>query len=97
MRTDDLQGQRVGWLKERPGRDGRKQYTAVYRDLRGRERSAGTFPSRRAANRAWQKAESDLMVGRVGDPKRGRQTLRHYVSFSLESAAQQAIATIDAE
>ncbi len=35
--------------------------------------------SRRAANRAWQRAESDLTTGRLGDLKRGRQTLRHYV------------------
>lgn len=69
----------MGWLKERPGQDGRTQYTAVYRDLRDRERSAGTFSSRREANRAWQRAEADLTAGRVGDPKRGRQTLRHYV------------------
>ena len=69
----------MGWLVERPGRDGRVQFTAVYRDLRGRQRSAGTFTSRRAANRAWQKAETGLLMGHVGDPKRGRQTLRHYV------------------
>jgi integrase len=70
---------RVGWLKVRSRQDGRSQYTAMYRDLRGRERSAGTFTSRRAANRAWQRAETDLTLGRVADLKRGRQTLRHYV------------------
>ena len=69
----------MGWLVERPGRDGRVQFTAVYRDLRGRQRSAGTFTSRRAANRAWQKAETGVLMGHVGDPKHGRQTLRHYV------------------
>jgi hypothetical protein len=69
----------VGWLKERPGRDGRTRYTALYRDLRGRERSAGTFTTERQATRAWQRAESQLEAGRVGDPRRGRQTLRSYV------------------
>jgi hypothetical protein len=32
----------------------------------------------RAANQAWQKAEVELRQGRVGDPARGRQTLRRY-------------------
>jgi integrase len=51
----------------------------VYRDLRGRERSAGTFTNRRRAERAWQRAEADLSAGRINDPKRGRQTMRDYV------------------
>ena len=50
---------RMGWVKGVPGQDGRSQYTAMYRDLRGQERSAGTLTSRRAANRAWQRAEPD--------------------------------------
>ena len=51
----------------------------MYRDLRGRERSAGTFKSQREANRAWQRAESELLAGRIGDPRRGRKTVREYV------------------
>jgi integrase len=69
----------MGWLKARVGRDGEISYTAMYRDLRGRERSAGTYPSRRRAEREWQRAESRMDAGQVGDPKRGRQSLRHYV------------------
>jgi hypothetical protein len=69
----------MGWLKERPGDDGTPRYTAVYRGLRGRERSAGTFRSQREANRAWQRAEAQLLAGRIGDPRRGRQTVREYV------------------
>lgn len=69
----------MGWVIERPGQSGRAQFLAAYRDLKGRQRSAGTFTSRRAANRAWQKAETAQLAGRIGDPKRGRQTLRHYV------------------
>ncbi len=68
----------MGWLKDRPGDDGAPRYTAVYRDLRGRERSAGTFRSQREANRAWQRAESELLAGRIGDPRRGRKTVREY-------------------
>ena len=69
----------VGFAKKRVGRDGKPRYTAVYVDLRGSERSAGTFPSEKAANRAWQKAEVELRQGRIGDPARGRQTFEKYV------------------
>jgi integrase len=51
----------------------------MYRDVRGRERSAGTFTTDRQANRAWQRAESAVAAGRVGDPRRGRQTVQAYV------------------
>ena len=66
----------MGFAKKRFGKDGKPRYTAVYVDLRGSERSAGTFASEKAADRAWQKAEVELRQGRVGDPARGRQTLR---------------------
>lgn len=69
----------MGWLMERTGRAGRPAYTAMYRDLRGRKRSAGTFTSERQANRAWQSAEAALASGRVADPRRSQQTLRAYV------------------
>jgi integrase len=69
----------VGWLMERPGKNGRVTYTAMYRDLRGHKKSAGTFTSERQANRAWQRAEAHVASGRVGDPRRGRQTVRSYV------------------
>jgi Phage integrase, N-terminal SAM-like domain len=71
--------QPMGYAKKRTGKDGRLRYTAVYVDLRGSERSAGTFSSEKAADRAWQKAEVELRQGRVGDPARGRQTFRKYV------------------
>jgi hypothetical protein len=69
----------VGYAKKRVGKDGKPRYTAVYVDLRGSERSAGTFASEKAADRAWQKAEVELRQGRIGDPARGRQTFRRYV------------------
>ncbi|GAA1532961.1 hypothetical protein GCM10009827_058680 [Dactylosporangium maewongense] len=52
----------------------------MYRDHHGRERSAGTFTSKKRANKAWQKAETDLAAGKIGDPKRGRQKLARYVN-----------------
>jgi integrase len=69
----------VGYILERTGTDGKPRYTAVYRDLRGRKRSAGTYANKKEANKAWQRAEVKLAEGRVGDPRRGRQTLETYV------------------
>jgi integrase len=69
----------MGYAKKRIGRDGKPRYTAVFVDLRGSERSAGTFGSEKVANRAWQQAEVELRQGRVGDPARGRMTFRKYV------------------
>lgn len=63
----------------RKAKDGKPRYTAIYRDLRDRKRSAGTFTSRRDADRAWQRAEVKLAEGRVGDPRRGRQNFKTYV------------------
>ena len=44
----------MAWVKERITSDGDKRYVACYRDPEGRQRSAGTFSSRRAAERAAQ-------------------------------------------
>ena len=40
---------------------------------------AGTFARKKDADRAWQAAEVRLAEGRLGDPRRGRQTFRRYV------------------
>jgi integrase len=80
LRTNDLEWRPpVGWVKERAGLDGSTQFMAVYRDLHGRERSAGTFSTRKKASAEAARAENLLAAGRVADPRRGRQTLRHYV------------------
>lgn len=42
----------MGFSRKRSGQGGRTQYSAVYRDARGRIRHAGTFATRRQANRA---------------------------------------------
>jgi integrase len=76
--TDD-HGDVMGWTLTRVGDDGKPRYTAVYRDLRGVKRSAGTFTSKRVANKAWQVAEVRLAEGRIGDPRRGRQLFQKYV------------------
>jgi hypothetical protein len=79
----------MGYAKKRTGRDGKPRFTAVDLDLRGAERSAGTFARRCDADRAWQSAESDLRAGRLGgrlgrfgrlgEPAPGRQSVESYV------------------
>jgi integrase len=69
----------VGFSRKRPGRDGKPRYTAYYRDLKDRERSAGTYSSVKEADKAWQRAEAKLAEGRIGDPARGRMTFQRYV------------------
>lgn len=70
----------MGWVEERQGPRGTR-YIAKYRDVRGAKRSAGTYRTEKDAIRGWHKAEESLSVGKVGDPKRSRQTLTHYVEF----------------
>jgi integrase len=69
----------VGWVDERINEAGQARYTAMYRDLKGRKRSAGTFTTERRAVKEWHKAEAQLAAGRIGDRRRGLQTLRSYV------------------
>lgn len=69
----------MGFSRKRTGRDGKPRYTAYYVDIKSRERSAGTFSNKKEADRAWQRAETKLAEGRVGDPARGRVTFERYV------------------
>jgi hypothetical protein len=69
----------MGHSRVRTGLDGKRRYTAYRWDVRGRERSAGTFSSRKEADRAWQREETKVAEGRAGDPRRGRQTFERYV------------------
>jgi integrase len=70
----------MGYTQKRTGHDGKPRYTAVYHDLRGERRSAGTFGNKKDANTAWQRAEAKVGEGRLNDPRRGRQTFRRYVT-----------------
>ena len=90
----------MGSTRERTGSDGRVRYTALYRDLKGRQRSAGTFTTRRQADRAWQRAESKVAQGQLGEPGRGRQTFRDYVektwlpNHEVEASTRQSYSYI---
>jgi hypothetical protein len=69
----------VGFTRSRIGRDGRVRYQALYNDVKGHRRSAGTFATEKRANAAWQRAEARLTEGRLGDPRRGKQQFGRYV------------------
>jgi len=70
----------MGWSQKRIAKDGAKRYRACYRDIRGQIQTAGTFSSKRDADKAWQRAETKLGEGRLNDPRRGRQTFHRYVT-----------------
>ena len=69
----------MGQSRKRIGADGKARYTAYFDDVTGRRRSVGTFPSRRDADRAWQRAETDATAGRLTDSGRSRQLFATYV------------------
>lgn len=69
----------MGFTRSRVGKDGVVRYQALYNDVKGRRRSAGTFRTEKAADKAWQRAEARLAEGRMGSPARGRQRFRRYV------------------
>ena len=70
----------MGQSRKRVGANGACRYTAYYDDARGRRRSAGTFATRKDADRAWQRAEALQAAGRPGD-RRARICFRDYVTL----------------
>ena len=69
----------MGFTRPRTGLSGVVRYQALYDDVKGHRRSAGTFATEDAADKAWQRAELRMAEGRMGNPSRGRQRLRTYV------------------
>jgi integrase len=65
-------------VRKRIRSDGPK-YTALYRDASGRQRAAGTFTSRREAEKAGRQAENRLEAGTWVDPVSGRTVFKDYV------------------
>ena len=68
----------MGFARKRVGKGGKVKYTAAYRDLRGSSVRRGPSPARGPRTRRGR-GRSGVAAGRVGDPARGRQTLRKYV------------------
>jgi integrase len=69
----------MGFSRKRTGRDGKPRYTAYYADIRGQERSAGTFGRKKESEDAWKAAEAGVRAGKRGDSSRGRQHFDAYV------------------
>ncbi|MEP6665676.1 MAG: hypothetical protein ABJA81_04420 [Nocardioidaceae bacterium] len=67
------------WVKTRVTDDGDKRFVACYRDPDGRQRSAGTYSSRRAAERAAHREEVKVRDGAWHDTTLGEITFRDYV------------------
>jgi integrase len=69
----------MAWIKVRVTDDGDKRFVACYRDPEGRQRSAGTYSSRRAAERAGNREEAKVRDGDRHDHSRGQVTFATYV------------------
>lgn len=67
------------WIKTRVNDDGDTRFVACYRDPEGRQRSAGTYSSRRAAERAANREEAKVREGAWHDHSRGQVTFTEYV------------------
>ena len=72
----------MGHSYRREGVNGKPRYAAIYHDARGVRRSAGTFATKREADRAWATAEADALLGHGRDPRRGKITFTAYVTGS---------------
>lgn len=70
----------MGCSRQRFNKWGEPRYTAYYWDLRGRQRSAGTFARKRDADRAWRRAEARIADGRFLNLASGRQRFHRYVT-----------------
>ena len=66
----------MGFVRERPGTNGGTRYQALYDDVKGHRRRAGTFVTESEAARVWQRAEDRQADGRSSDTRRTRQRFR---------------------
>jgi len=70
----------MAWIRKRTGVDGRPQYQACYRNGRDQIATAGTFTSKKDAEKAGHEAEVLLRQGRLGAAQIGRRTFTFYVN-----------------
>jgi len=70
----------MAWVKVRITDAGDKRFVACYRDPEGRQRSAGTYSSHRAAERAGNREEAKVGQGTWHDHSRGQVTFAEYVT-----------------
>jgi integrase len=69
----------MAYVVERKKHDGTTRYMACYRDPEGRIRSAGTHPTRRAAERAAHREEQQVLAGSWRDASLGTVSFTDYV------------------
>ena len=70
----------MGFSRKRVGTTGTPAWMALYRDARGTVRSAGSYPTRKRADKAWQHAEALLTTGRPEEQRARRITFADYVT-----------------
>src|SRR5664279_2212734 len=86
----------MGWVMVRDTDDGDTRFVACYRDPEGRQRSAGTYPSRRAAERAAHREEAKVREGAWHDHSRGQVTFAEYVETVWLPSKQVETSTLAA-
>ena len=86
----------MAWIKTRITDDGDKRFVACYRDPEGRQRSAGTYSSRRAAERAANREEAKVSEGAWHDHSRGQVTFADYVETVWLPSKQVETSTLAA-
>jgi integrase len=86
----------MAWVKERITDAGDKRFIACYRDPEGRQRSAGTYSSRRAAERAGNREEAKVGQGTWHDHSRGQVTFAEYVETVWLPSKQVETSTLAA-
>ncbi len=86
----------MAWIKTRITDDGDTRFVACYRDPEGRQRSAGTYSSRRAAERAAHREEARVRDGAWHDHSRGQVTFAEYVETVWLPSKQVETSTLAA-
>lgn len=83
----------MAYAKKRTSRRGRVNYTAVYLDPDGRERSAGTFDGKRETERVARQAEGKVEASEWVDPVDGKLTFERYVEDYWWPSRQLEVST----
>lgn len=69
----------MAWVRKRKGADGRYRYQTCYRDGRDLIKTAGTFATKKEAEKAGYAAEEAILAGRMSGAALGKLSFRKYV------------------
>ena len=86
----------MAWIKTRVTDDSDKRFVGCYRDPEGRTRSAGTYSSKRAAERAAHREEAKVRERAWHDHSRGQVTFADYVETVWLPSKQVETSTLAA-